>query len=100
MKKYTYPDPRTVTEASALVAVRLEIDFENERAQLLYRELGADGQTVSSPSVTFDDLSKLDAFAAAATDLPGLTFGEKLLAPTVLRNLLNFVPAGGTVEDV
>lgn len=99
MKKYAYPDSRVVTQATALVVVKLEIDFENNRAQLLYRELGAEGQTVSSPSVSFDDLSKLDAFAATASGLPGSTFVEKLLAPAVLRNLMPFVPDGGTVED-
>ena len=99
MKKYLYPEPRLVAQSTELVVVTLGIDFENEKAKLVYRERGANGQIVSSPMVVLPDLLKLDAFAEVAATLPGSTFGEKLLAPVVLRNILPFVPAGGTVED-
>lgn len=98
-KKYTYPSPRVVTEAGSLVVIKFAIDFANQRMSLAYRELNANGDIVSSPITTLDDLARADQFAQAATGLPGTTFEEKLLAPAVLRNILPFVPDGGTVED-
>lgn len=98
--QYTYPAPRVVTEAGALKIITFKVDFENQRFSLSYRETDSEGQIVNSPIVTFDDLEKANLFAQAAGGLPGDTFELKLLAPQVLRQLLPWVPDGGTVEDV
>lgn len=98
--KYTYPSPRVVSQANSLVVVKFEIDFVKEKFVLAFREINKDGQVVSSPTVVFDDLDKPDLFANTAGGLSGSTFEEKLLAPAVLRQLLPWVPAGGTVEDL